>query len=78
MTPPTGDSAEPLSQKDLRRLVSDLAGTLERVEQDLSQLRTHNQALREGASDFVSTIITCTPAMSVYACPPAANREVAP
>ena len=42
-----GGSAKPLSQKALRLLVTDLAGTLERVEQDLSQLRTHNQALHE-------------------------------
>jgi regulator of replication initiation timing len=28
-------------------LVSDLAGSLERVEQELSELRTHNQALHE-------------------------------
>jgi hypothetical protein len=47
MTLPLGGSAKPLSQKALRQLVSDLAGTLERVEQELSQLRTHNQALQE-------------------------------
>lgn len=47
MTGPPSDVAKPLSQKALRQLVSDLAGTLERVEQDLSQLRTYNQALHE-------------------------------
>ena len=45
MTSP-GGSAKPLSQKALRLLVSDLAGTLERVEQELSDLRTHNRALQ--------------------------------
>src|SRR5215217_3780199 len=45
MTSP-GGSANPLSQKALRLLVTDLAGTLERVEQELSDLRTHNQALQ--------------------------------
>src|SRR5215210_689876 len=47
MTVPPSDCAKPLSQKALRQLVSDLAGTLERVEQELSGLRTHNQALQE-------------------------------
>ncbi|WP_205769502.1 hypothetical protein [Microvirga sp. KLBC 81] len=47
MTVPPPNLAKSLSQKALRRLVSDLAGTLERVEQELSQLRTHNQALQE-------------------------------
>ncbi len=47
MTVPTGGSDKPLSQKALRQLVSDLASTLERVEQELSGLRTHNQALQE-------------------------------
>ena len=46
MTLPPGGSTRPLSQKALRQLVSELAGTLERVEQELSQLRTHNQALQ--------------------------------
>ena len=45
MTSP-GGSAKPLSQKALRLLVTDLAGTLERVEQELSDLRTHNRALQ--------------------------------
>jgi Transposase IS66 family len=47
MTGPPPDFAKPLSQKALRQLVSDLAGTLERMEQELSGLRTHNQALQE-------------------------------
>jgi hypothetical protein len=46
MTGPPSDVAKPLSQRALRLLVPDLAGTLERVEQELSQLRTHNQALQ--------------------------------
>src|ERR671912_1760956 len=47
MTGSPSDSAKPWSQKALRRLVSDLAGMLERVEQEISGLRTHNQALQE-------------------------------
>jgi len=47
MTEPPSDLAKPQSQKALRQLVSDLASTLERVEQELSGLRTHNQALQE-------------------------------
>src|SRR5688572_1936305 len=47
MTGPPSDVAKPLSQRALRLLVPDLAGTLERVEQELSQLRTHNQALQQ-------------------------------
>ena len=47
MTGSPSDSAKPWSQKALRRLVSDLAGMLERVEQEISGLRTHNQALHE-------------------------------
>jgi hypothetical protein len=46
MTSLPGGSAKPLSQKALRQLVSDLADTLGRVEQELSDLRTHNQALQ--------------------------------
>ncbi|MFC1457154.1 hypothetical protein ACETIH_10565 [Microvirga arabica] len=46
MTSP-GGSAKPLSQKALRLLVSDLAGKIERLEQELSGLRTHNQTLQE-------------------------------
>ena len=44
---PPGGSTKPLSQKALRLLVSDLAGKLDRVEQELSELRTHNQALQQ-------------------------------
>src|ERR671910_455269 len=47
MAEPPSDLAKTLSLKALRQLVSDLAGTLERVEQELSGLRTHNQALQE-------------------------------
>jgi hypothetical protein len=46
MTSLPGGSTKPLSQKALRQLVSDLADTLERVERELSDLRTHNQALQ--------------------------------
>jgi hypothetical protein len=63
MTVSPSDVAKPLSQKALRLLASYLAGTLKRVEQELSDLRPHNQALREGSSDFVSTIVTCAPAI---------------
>ena len=51
MTGPPSDFAKPLSQKVLRLLVSDLAGTLERVEQELSQRRTHNQGYCHGNSN---------------------------
>src|SRR5919112_4703623 len=47
MTALPGGSTKSLSQKALPRLVSDLAGMLERVEQEISGLRTHNQALQE-------------------------------
>jgi hypothetical protein len=47
MTSLPGGSTKFLSQKAMRRLVSDLAGKLESFEQELSQLRTHNQALQE-------------------------------
>src|SRR5829696_3899018 len=47
MTSLPGGSTKFLSQKALRQLVSDLAGKLESFEQELSQLRTHNQALQE-------------------------------
>jgi outer membrane murein-binding lipoprotein Lpp len=46
MTGPPSDVAKPLSSTALRLLVSDLAGKIERLEQDLLQLRTHNQALQ--------------------------------
>ncbi len=41
MTSP-GGSAKPLSQKALRLLVSDLAGKIERLEQEVEQLRLDN------------------------------------
>jgi regulator of replication initiation timing len=47
MTGPPSDVAKPLSQKALRLLVSDLADKLESLEQELPQLRTHNQALQQ-------------------------------
>jgi hypothetical protein len=53
MTSP-GGSAKPLSQKALRELVSDLAGKIDRLEQEVerlhldnSTLRLENQALRD-------------------------------
>ena len=53
MTSPDG-SAKPLSQKALRQLVSDLAGKIERLEQEVERLRLDNgnlhvanQALRD-------------------------------
>jgi regulator of replication initiation timing len=47
MTVPPSNVAKPLSQKALRLLVSDLVGKIERLEQELSDLRTHNQALQQ-------------------------------
>jgi outer membrane murein-binding lipoprotein Lpp len=41
-----GGSAKPLSQKALRLLVSDLAGKIERLEQEVEQLRLDNSNLR--------------------------------
>ncbi len=40
-----GGSAKPLSQKALRLLVTDLAGKIERLEQELEQLRLDNSNL---------------------------------
>jgi outer membrane murein-binding lipoprotein Lpp len=45
MTSP-GGSNKPLSQKDLRELVSDLAGKIDRLEQEVEQLRLDNSNLR--------------------------------
>src|SRR5688500_11061829 len=47
MTVPPSNVAKPLSQKALRLLVSDLVDKIERLEQELSDLRTHNQALQQ-------------------------------
>ena len=44
MTSPDG-SAKPLSQKALRELVSDLAGKIDRLEQEVEQLRLDNSNL---------------------------------
>ncbi|UVF22409.1 transposase (plasmid) [Microvirga terrae] len=41
-----GGPTKPLSSRALRELVTDLAGKIERLEQDLSQLWTHNHALQ--------------------------------
>jgi len=49
MTVPPADSAKPLSHKALRQLVSDLAGKLDSLEQELSALRTHTHNLQEEA-----------------------------
>src|ERR671916_3252977 len=45
MTSP-GGSTKPLSQKALRELVSDLAGKIDRLEQEVEQLRLDNNNLR--------------------------------
>ncbi|WP_404294460.1 cell division protein ZapB (plasmid) [Microvirga sp. RSM25] len=45
MSAPSG-SAQPLSQKALRQLVSDLAGKIDRLEQEVEQLRLDNSNLR--------------------------------
>jgi hypothetical protein len=47
MTGSPSDIAKSLSQNALRLLVSELAGTLERLEQELSELRTHHHGLQE-------------------------------
>src|ERR687890_1465740 len=47
MTALPGGSTKSLSQKARPQLVLDLAGKLESFEQELSELRTHNQALQE-------------------------------
>ena len=41
-----GGSAKPLSQKALRQLVSDLAGKIDRLEQEVERLRLDNSNLR--------------------------------
>ena len=41
-----GGSAKPLSQKALRLLVTDLAGKIDRLEQEVEQLRLDNSNLR--------------------------------
>jgi TolA-binding protein len=46
MTSP-GGSNKPLPQKALRELVSDLAGKIDRLEQEVEQLRLDNQALKD-------------------------------
>src|SRR5215207_2356713 len=54
MTSPSGGSSKPLSSTALRLLVSDLAGKIDRLEQEVerlhldnSNLRLENQALRD-------------------------------
>ncbi|MPR13583.1 IS66 family transposase [Microvirga tunisiensis] len=46
MSAPSSDSAKPLSQKAMRQLVSDLAGKIDRLEQEVEQLRLDNSNLR--------------------------------
>jgi Transposase IS66 family len=46
MTSPPGGSSKPLSQKALRLLVSDMAGKIERLEQEVERLRLDNSNLR--------------------------------
>ncbi|MBD2751220.1 transposase [Microvirga sp. BT688] len=47
MTSPPGRSSKPLSSTALRQLVSDLAGKIDRLEQEVEQLRLDNQALKD-------------------------------
>ena len=42
-----GGFAEPLFQKALRLLVTDLTGKIDRLEQEVEQLRLDNQALKD-------------------------------
>src|SRR5215217_1983317 len=46
MTGSPSDIAKPLSQTALRQLVSDLAGKIDRLEQEVEQLRLDNSNLR--------------------------------
>ncbi|QRM32161.1 transposase [Microvirga sp. VF16] len=46
MTSPPGRSSKPLSSTALRQLVSDLAGKIDRLEQEVEQLRLDNSNLR--------------------------------
>src|ERR687893_3127087 len=46
MTGSPSDKAKTLSQKALRELVSDLAGKIDRLEQEVEQLRLDNSTLR--------------------------------
>ena len=46
MTSPHGRSSKPLSSPALRELVSDLAGKIDRLEQEVEQLRRDNSNLR--------------------------------
>src|SRR5918993_4536183 len=46
MSAPSSDNAKPVSQKALRELVSDLAGKIDRLEQEVEQLRLENSNLR--------------------------------
>src|ERR671917_2715803 len=46
MTSPPGGSSKPLSQKALRLLVTDLAGKIDRLEQEVERLRLDNSNLR--------------------------------
>ncbi|WP_201839378.1 hypothetical protein [Microvirga zambiensis] len=45
MTSPPGRSSKPLSSTALRRLVSDLAGKIDQMEQEVEQLRLDNSNL---------------------------------
>ncbi|WP_457091819.1 hypothetical protein [Microvirga sp. P5_D2] len=46
MTWPPGGSSKPLSSTALRELISDLAGKIERLEQEVEQFRLDNSNLR--------------------------------
>jgi outer membrane murein-binding lipoprotein Lpp len=54
MSAPSSDSAKPLSQKAMRQLVSDLAGKIDRLEQEVEQLRLDNSNLRLDNLGFAS------------------------
>jgi hypothetical protein len=56
MTSPPGGSTKPLSQKALRELVSDLAGKIDRLEQEVEQLRLDNSNLRSDNQDLKDEI----------------------
>src|SRR5215212_5419853 len=63
MTSP-GGSNKPLSQKALRELVSDLAGKIERLEEEVEQLRLDNSNLRrdnQALKDEIARLKTLPP-----------------
>jgi hypothetical protein len=64
MTSPPGGSSKPLSQRALRLLVSDMAGKIERLEQEVEQLRLDNSNLHvanQALKDEIARLRTCLP-----------------